>query len=116
MLAYLLKRPMLIREQQLILKQFKFEPEDLIDMWEDIPTSVKSADSNGSTSYQYVIVPRQIEESAIELGVFAITKLTAYGRDWGLSAGQTLDTEVEAAKRRYRLNQHLSRISRISLL
>ena len=110
MLSNLLARPMLIHYAQLRHKRPKFESKDSIDLWQDIPpVSYKPSDSF-AYEYQCVIVPRQIEESAFELGMLIRSDLNyplraVYGQIWALSEGQTLEEEIEAAKCRYMIDQ-----------
>ena len=74
-----------------------YEVGESIDLWNDIPPTMKK--SNGQ--YHCVIVPRQISESAKQLGLIGDSTDAVYGQEWAVSKGQNLEEEMSRAKERY---------------
>jgi len=78
-------------------KNIFFNSNNPIDLHNDIPSIFTNDEKNGKIC-NCVIVPRQIEESALKIsGVFHLV----YGSPWALSEGNILEHEVQEAKDRY---------------
>ena len=94
-LATILARPIVVEEKYHDNHaRYEFTSGCKIDLWNDIPPS---ADVDGFGKIEIVIVPRQIEESALALSL----KSRVYEHEWALSEGQTQEDAIEEAKQRY---------------
>ena len=91
----ILVSPMICHSQLTYGKSY--EVGESIDLWNDIPPTMKK--NNGR--HHCVIVPRQISESAKQLGLIGDSTDAVYGQEWVVSQGQNLEEEISRAKERY---------------
>ena len=108
-LMVLLKRPIFLLSSMIRDRMAEvFLEEEAIDLWNDVPPTIISPIHDRSpTGWEYrthhidnVIIPRQIEESAAQLGLPVVYSMHGHFT-WALEMGQSVDDAVKAAKERY---------------